>query len=336
MNFQVLIILLSALLTMAQSPSSTFVLDPYDSKDPYYTSLVRHNLGSLHLNLSARDYSANAALNSPSISWNYDGNLIISRASAIAALEGVVEGSFHGLQLPDIYHVVDGHIGAVLYVLQGIQTGPLAGLPLQENGRFRAMGAELMKFNEEALLEDLITVDPIAIIQAQMSHQIEPSPATNSTLLRENPQTSPEYRAQLKQNLKLLHRNVNAGNAAINANAAVENVEVNENGEVQQGRDAFVKAIAATNAAKGAFPEKKFHDDYVLADGTFGAIEYAWQAAQTSDYAEFKLAEGKQVRMRGFLFFEFNEEGRIVKVVSVYDEGVVTTQLSGKAGYLYP
>ena len=112
---------------------------------------------------------------------------------------------------------------------------------------------------------------------------------------------------------------------------------VDENGDVKKGRPAFVDIWEAKTAGRGAFPHKVFHRGDVLVDGMLGAVEYVWQGVQTGAYEGVELASPpKQVRMRGMLFLEFSEEGLVRKVVSIYDEGVVGAQLTGKGGYLYP
>ncbi|KAK3710246.1 hypothetical protein LTR37_010467 [Vermiconidia calcicola] len=311
---------------MAVHTSSSYVapfeLRPYDEYDAWYTALVRKNLGSFHKNLSKGKYAANALLNAPDVHWNYDGTLIVSREAAIAALKGQAEGSFSGVQARDVYTIVDGHLGSTLYRLQGTQSGPFAGLPVQPDGDFNAYGAELFVFDTEALLTDLTTVDRIGIIKAQMAGEakvplVEVEKASN-------PQTSPEYRAMLRQNIAKLHDNVIAGKPGANAVLAAEEVIVEDNGSISN----------AEKAGHGAFPIKSFHDDYILADGKQGVVEYVWQAAQESEYMGLHPKEGAQVRMRGFLFFEFDDQGLVTKVVGIHDEFVVAAQLEG--GFLYP
>ncbi|KAK3707271.1 hypothetical protein LTR37_012272 [Vermiconidia calcicola] len=302
---------------MAVHTSSSYVapfeLRPYDEYDAWYTALVRKNLGSFHKNLSKGKYAANALLNAPHVHWNYDGTLIVSREAAIAALKGQAEGSFSGVQARDVYTIVDGHLGTTLYSLQGTQSGPFAGLPVQPDGDFNAYGAELFVFDADALLTDLTTVDQIGVMKDQMAG---------------------EAKVPLVQNIAKLHDNVVAGNPGANAVLAAEDVVVEDNDSISNGRDAFVRLASAENAGQGAFPIKSFHDDYILADGKQGVVGYVWQAAQDSEYMGLQPKEGAQVRMRGFLFFEFDDQGLVTKVVGIHDEFVVAAQLEG--GFLYP
>jgi hypothetical protein len=73
-----------------------------------------------------------------------------------------------------------------------------------------------------------------------------------------------------------LHSNANKGDgSAIKALATVD-VDVDENGDISRGREAFRRLVTAQNAGLGSFPNKSFHDFDVLADGRFGAIQYIW------------------------------------------------------------
>ena len=133
-----------------------------------------------------------------------------------------------------------------------------------------------------------------------------------------------------------MHQNVLAGRPQANAELAVKDVKSDENGEVRTGRRAFVETIAATKQGSGAFPVKQIHDEFILSDGHLGQVEYVWQGAQVGEYAG-RAPDGKVIRMRGMLFFEFDAQGLVEKVVSVFDERVVMEQLESNATYyLYP
>lgn len=270
------------------------------------------------------------------VHWNFDGNLIISRKEWTNALTTVVNGSFQGLYIPDFFQLVDGNICATLYDLQGNQTGPFLGQPVTPGAHFKVRGAELGVFDSEVLLSELFTIQPLGKIKAQMAGQEEvPPPTPRGSQPVPNPQTSAEYRALLRQNMASMHKNVNAGNATSNGLLAAEDVTVDNNGDVTTGRDAFMDIMAARNQGLGAFPQKQFHDEYVLADGRLGAIEYIWHGRQKTEYMD-RAADDTMVRVRGMLFFEFNKEGLVEKVVSVHDEAVIGYQLEETVRYLYP
>ncbi|KAI9668428.1 MAG: hypothetical protein M1831_001182 [Alyxoria varia] len=328
--------LLSALLaTITITPTArAYQPYPFNPYDADYISRLRPRLSSFHERLSRGDVPSNNT--SPSTHWNYDGQLLISRPEWHKALSTNINTSFKGLHIPDVYQLVDGNLCAVMYDLQGNQTGPFLGQPLREGARFKVHGAEFMVFDRDLLLEDLITVEPLGKIKAQFAgtEKVDPPTPEGARPVRAGT-TSEEFLRRSRRNMASLHENVRKGRAGDNAELAVQDVVVDADGDVKRGREAFVDVVAARDQGLGAFPEKMVHDEYVLADGRLGAVEYIWHGRQRGEYLGME-ASGKMVRVRSVLFFEFDGEGLVVKVVSVHDEGVIGTQLRGEGGYLYP
>ena len=328
-------LLLASITTAASIADRSLTMAITDSYDEEFTVKARSNLRAFHQNLSKGQYAANGPLIATDFHWNYDGTIILTRDAGITALTSVVETAFRGLDAPDIYNIVDGDRAAVLFWLQGKQTGPFLGLPLQPDGRFKARSAEYFIFNDDALTRDVVTLTPISLIKAQMQGQV-PVAEPSKVSLPNNPQTSPQYRNLLRRNLMSIHLNANARNASAIRELASDDVEVDENGSMSRGKDAFVDLVTANNAGKSAFPEKAFHAFDVLADGQLGAVSYVWHGVQQRAYNGMPVKEGATVRMRGMLFFEFDDKGLIRKAIGAYDEGVVNTTLAGTGGYLYP
>lgn len=133
----------------------------------------------------------------------------------------------------------------------------------------------------------------------------------------------------MRRNVRRLQENLAAGCPEKNAALAVEDVEVDENGVVKRGRDAFVKLISMENAGFGKFPEKRHFYDRILADGHVGVVDYVWQEVMIN-------ATGIPARQRGMLYFECDDEGLIKKVIGIYDEFSIEMQMSGEGKYGYP
>ncbi|KAK3329155.1 hypothetical protein B0H66DRAFT_596753 [Apodospora peruviana] len=341
--FNLLLLLAGTKMTTALPPSN---MNPHD--DEFYSALVRKNQATFHVNLSAGNYILNGALVSPDTHWNYDGTMHLGRDNFVTALGAVVGGPsspLHGLQIFDQYSLVDGGVGMVLYRLTGKLAAPLPAVPLSKPGRpYSALGVERLVFDEDGLLYDLVTVDQFGRIAAQTSGssqrdavgQVVPEAGHNGTQ-QPNPQTPASFRDLVRRNLATLHRNVNAGNPSANAMRAVEDVVVNDNGVLlRRGRQAFVNLVSCQSAGLNAFPEKRFHDFYVLADGHQGGVEYVWHGEQKATYRGIEVKEGVKVRVRGMMFFEMNGDGLVTKVTNVHNEAHVLAQVSGKGGYLYP
>lgn len=154
--------------------------------------------------------------------------------------------------------------------------------------------------------------------------------------LRQAKEKGGEFGDGLRGKPKSIHFNANARILDSVTDLATEDVEVGENGNISRGKQAFVDLVTAQNADRDAFLNKLFHDFDVLVDGNVGAVGFVWQAPQEKYYERFEVKEGVLARMRGVLFFEFDEDKRDVKATDIYDEHVVSATLGGTGGYLYP
>lgn len=300
-----------------------------------YLGKVRTNLRAFHQNLDAGNFSTIGSLLAPDYYWNYEGNIILTRQGGQAALAFAVTSALNGLHAQDIYNIIDRDRGAVLFRISGRQSGPFAGLPLQEDGRYNVMSGETFTFNADAEARHVVTVTPLGIMKDQMRGAIEPPSVQNETL-RYPLNKDDEYKELIRKNMASIHLDANAGNLDNIVRLTVDDVVVDENGIHSRGKEAFVKLVTAQNAGKDSFPDKLFHDFDILADGNFGAVNYLWQAPQAKKYNDVEVKDDAAVRMRSMLFFEFNDDGLIAKVTGVYDEGVVGATLTGTGGYLYP
>ena len=305
--------------------------------DDGYERKVRHALSTFHINLSHGKYSANRQFVSLDNEWNRNGLLQIGGDNFVTTL-ATFNNTFHGLQVPDRYHLVDGNVGAVLYYLQGPQTGPFAGIPT--SGRLiDVSGAELMQFNSEARLSYLISIEELGVAVQQLSGNPVVSSPTPVKLF-ENPQTSPEFRQQLRDNMEALHQNFNTGHQSV-SDLVTPDVVVKDGQHKGQGLDAFMRIF---NLDLKSFPDKIFHDDFIIADGHLGAIESVWQGTQTGTYTTTNGSTieptNQPVRVRSMLFLEFNDQALITSAINVHDEAVVELQLLEKqdeiAYPLYP
>lgn len=306
--------------------------------DGSYEERVRHALSMFHINLSEGKYSANGPMVSFDMEWNRNGGLQLSRKNFVTTLT-TFNDSFHGLQVPDRYHIVDGNVGAVLYHLQGPQTGEFEGIP--NTGKLLdIMGAELMEFDSDAKLDYLITIEEFGIAIDELSGK-QPISSPTPVSLFKNPQTSQEFRQKLREQMASLHRGFNLGQHSAIADLATQDVIVNADGTRDKGQNAFV---ALTTSDLDAFPDKIFHDDFILADGHLGAIESVWEGTQTGVYTgpdgNVIQPTGQSVRVRSLLFLEFNDQALISSATVVHDEAVVARQLlenqSDVAYPLYP
>jgi predicted ester cyclase len=330
---------LNLLLFILQAATSiaAFTLNSCGMGDNGYESKVRHALSTFHINLSHGKYAANRPFVSFDNEWNRNGVLQLGGDNFVTTL-ATFNDSFRGLQVPDRYHLVDGNVGAVLYYLQGPQTGPFAGIP--KSGRLiNIIGGELMQFNIEAKVSYLISIEELGIAVEQLSGGQEATPTAVS--LFKNPQTIPEFRQQLRDNMASLYRNFNTGSYSLITDLATPDVVVQADQDKGQGLDAF---MAIFSADLKSFPDKIFHTDFILADGHLGATESVWEGTQTETYTTTNGSilepTNQAVRVRCMLFLEFNDQALITSATVVHDEAVVERQLLEKqnevAYPLYP
>lgn len=322
-------------LSMSQLPALATPTKYPPTPSQAYSNKIRLNLRTFHQNLDAGNFSAIGPLIAPDYYWNYEGNIILTRAGGQTALETFVTSTLNGMRARDIYNIVDGNRGAVLFRISGRQSGPFLGLPVQQDGRFNVRSGEFFTFNRDAEAREVVTVTPLGIMLDQMRGVLEPAGVRNDSL-KQAMKRDAGYVKLVKRKLASIHLDANAGDLDDIAKLAVDRVEVDENGSVSYGREAFVRLVTAQNAGNGSFPGKLFHDFDVLVDGNLGAISYVWQAPQEEKYLGTEVKEGSLVRMRGMLFFEFDEDGLVTKATGVYDERVVNATLTGTGGYLYP
>jgi len=326
-----------SLLLLAAKPIAAYQPYDFDQYDKNYTSALRERLDSFHERLSVGIIPEDTY--SSDIHWNFDGNLVISDVEWGKALRSVIgPGGFWGdLIIPDYYQLVDGNICGTMYNLQGNQTGQFLGLPVQPGARFNVHGAELWVFDHALEVNRLITIQPTGRVRAQFAGEIEVPPVIpRDSESLPNEQTTKEYRDARRKAMAAMHKNVLSGNAEANADFASDEVVVDDIGDVRVGKAAFVEIIAAQTQGQGAFPVKQIHDEYIIADGRLGAIEYIWHGRQKGEYLG-RAPEDKMVRVRAMLWFEFNPAGMVEKVVSVHDERVILNQLEDNVGYmLYP
>jgi predicted ester cyclase len=331
-------LVLITILLQATAQTMAFTLNPYNLYDAWFDNKVRNTLSMFHVNLSHGRYSANGPMVSFNMEWNRNGGFLLGRSNFVTNLASF-NGPFHGLQAPDRYHVVDGNNGAVLYRLQGPQTGPFLGLP-NKGHKLDIWGGELMQFDSEAKLYSLNSIEEFGIALEQLSgnETVTSFPPIN---LFDNPQTSPDFRQTLRDKMASLHTEFNSGNHATLASFATSQVAIDADQTKGVGGKAFTDLFTSDISA---FPDKLYHADFMLADGHLGAIESVWEGTQTGVYTAMDGTQIKPttqpVRVRSILFLEFNDDALITSATLVHDEAVVARQLLEKqsevAYPLYP
>ncbi|KAJ6785089.1 hypothetical protein PWT90_03546 [Aphanocladium album] len=301
--------------------------------DPYYETRTRKNLIAFHHNFSKQKFEENGNLTNPSIAWDSDGSLTIGTHDFVEGLKSDAK-IFPGLILPDVYRILDGDRGAILYRVQGKQSDEFLGIK-PEGRSVDYLQAEFMKFDRNSLLEDLQTTSALEIGKRQLLGQLpaaSPSKDDLDHFVVDNPQTPLAFRNLARQAVTEVHENYNLGRNAINRDLVASNVTVAIQGYAQgKGPEAFADLVA--HHAK-SFSGLLYHDYGIVAEGRLAAVEWVWEGRHDGDYKASNgtviPATGRQVRNRGYYFYEFGiDSGLVEKVTAVWNELSVEGQING-------
>jgi steroid delta-isomerase-like uncharacterized protein len=139
------------------------------------------------------------------------------------------------------------------------------------------------------------------------------------------------YEKLILKNVSEFHKNFNNREWERNGLLVAEDLHVNSNGVEFTGRDAFVKRIARF---AGPFPDVKLDDQVIIVDGNKAAIRFVITGTQKGD---FQTPEGiipasnRAIKIDGIEFFTFNEEGKLVDLLTVENLGLLVQQIKGKS-----
>lgn len=314
------------------SPTNRTVLYVNGYKhDSYYENKTRTNEATFHINFSAKDFDKNGPLTTHDIAWNNGGSLAIGRDAFVEGLKGY-EQVFHDMMLPDIYRIVDGNYGAVLFRGQGQHAAPFLGIK-PEGRRINVLIGEWMIFDDTSLLDDLITIVPGQRVLPQITGQETPAaPVSNLTeLVVSNPQTSLEFRAKWKSAISSIHDDCVDGKSDAITALASANITVSNAGVESTGHEALVDTLSMFH---DAFPDLIYHDEKVLVDGHLAASSWVWQGTHTGIWTGLngtKIAPThRPVRGRGIYFFEIGKQSQLLdNLTIIWDAASVESQLNG-------
>ncbi|KAL8957638.1 MAG: hypothetical protein Q9183_006005 [Haloplaca sp. 2 TL-2023] len=157
----------------------------------------------------------NADIIAPDVFWKYEETLINNTALG-KALSRIVLGSSTGVNIPNLYQIVDGNLCATLWELQG---------------------SELWVFDENLLANELITVSEIGIPRDQIAGNEPVSPPTpNGTQPTPAEDASKNYKSKIRCAIAALHTNANAGDITGNEALATDDVVVTAYGETMTSK----------------------------------------------------------------------------------------------------
>lgn len=285
----------------------------YDNSSamPEYEALIRERINTFHDNYNENKQEANIPLFAPDIDWLNDNVPAIGRAVAIRRLTNPT-GPFPDIQLRDRLRLIDGGAGAVLFLVQGTQEGAFGPLPPSGN-KIEVLASEFVTFDEGGLASTLLTISQPDRTIRQVQGLIDITSFQDAPLIS-NPQTPAPYRARIRTaaaTIKTLLNKVDGQEGDIAA-LVTENVTVNINGDVSRGRQSFVEHF---ETLLRALPDLLTHDNGVVADGQYVAIDFVSQGTRKGPYLSLNgttaQPDGRTYRVRGMRFLHFDGDGLI-------------------------
>jgi predicted ester cyclase len=319
-----LLLLVTLLVPGMASINPTLCTSPVS---PAYEKEVRIRSATFHQNFDKgpAGKKANGALVSLSIDWVSQNVNTLGRQAFVNGLLafGV---PFPDLKISDNIILNDGNTAAIFYYFQGHQTGAFNGVPAS-GAAIEALNGELMVFDNDVLLNRLISINEIDTVELEITGQKTVNHFEKITLI-ENPQTSIEFRQKIKNIAAQFNNNFNLGKTSANTAFLVPDVEVLTDQGLHTGKNAVLSLFS--RYAK-SHPDLIAHDEYILGDGHFTAVEWVWQGTFTGPFIASNGSTiqptGKSYRMRGLRWMQHNEEGLVTKVWQVTNNNDLITNI---------
>ena len=137
-----------------------------------------------------------------------------------------------------------------------------------------------------------------------------------------------KYEQMVYDNVIQFHKNYNQHDWTKNGPLVADDLLVNSNGTPVHGRDEFIKRIARF---AGPFPDVHITDLETIVDGNKAAIRFVITGTQSGDLQTptgVLLATHRKIKMDGIEFFTFNQEGKLIGLLTVEDLAGMMRQLT--------
>jgi predicted ester cyclase len=229
---------------------------------------------------------------------------------------------FPNLALRDRVVIVDGNQVALLYIMQGAQTGPFGDIPPSGN-KINVYAAEFFTMDDNALMKELLTITQLDQLKRQITGQDKLKDYEAVTLLPIK-QTDATYKSMLKNKLDAYVQHFNTRNWEALAAMFAENADIKINGTPYKGVTALISQLKKT-AAK--VPNITYHLIRNVAEGDRGSIAYEVNGTVSGHGADGTHTEASIQDVKQGVHFQFNEKGKITNMVSVYNSEDFNNQL---------
>ena len=161
--------LVALLILLSRSGASALAADA-PPKDEAYEALIRKNTHAFHVAFSEHDFARNGALVSDDVHVNGNGNELHGRDAFVTQISRFV-GPFPDVKIDDQLTIVDGNRAAIRFVITGTHEGDLQtpnSVLHATHRKIHVDGAEFFTFNREGKLVDLIQIENLTQLAAQL------------------------------------------------------------------------------------------------------------------------------------------------------------------------
>ncbi|GGU37899.1 nuclear transport factor 2 family protein [Nocardioides albus] len=286
-----------------------------------------HRVAStFHKNFNAGRFDDNGPLVAEEISVDSNTVRFTGRSRFLERIRRF-DGPFPGMQLRDRMILIDGMKAGVHYIMQGEHGGQFGDL--SPTGRkVEIRGAEIFTFNDEAQMADLVTVNELDRLKAQVSGR--ESIAEHADITPVDP-GSPHVGHGIAQRERVhqLYDSLSQGDHDAAMVLVAEDIVVQPDGERVEGRDGFVGYM---HRHRSAFPDMTSEIEDVLVDGNRACVSYHRRGTHRGDLTTLDgsvvAASGRTFSFRTVDFMRFNRQGLVDELISVSNGDEVVAQLT--------
>lgn len=285
-----------------------------------YSEKVRKNATIFHRNFTTGDFDKNGPLVNEKIYVNSNNAIVIGRDKFVDRIKRF-NIPFPNLALRDRVIIVDENEIALLYIMQGTQTGPYGKIPPSGN-KINVYAAEFFTMDDHALMKELLTITQLDQLKRQITGTDHLNKYEKVTLLPIKKKDA-EYKELIKNKLESYVQNFNIRDWDSLKNMFADNTDIKINGNSFTSSSALIDELKDLIAK---VPDVTYHLIRNVAEGDRGAIAYEVDGTILNSGNGTSKASSIQSVKQG-IHFQFDEKGRIVNMVVVYNSEDFNNQL---------
>ncbi|WP_411898024.1 nuclear transport factor 2 family protein [Elizabethkingia occulta] len=285
-----------------------------------YSERVRKNASKFHMNFTTGDFVKNAPMVNEKIYYDSDNTIVIGRDNFVKDISSF-HSSFPDLTLRDRIIIVDENQAALLYIMQGTQTGPYGSIPASGN-KINVYAAEFFTMDNNVLMKELLTISQYDQLVRQITGEEKIERQEDVKLLPVK-KTNMAYKHLLKDKLDAYVQNFNTRDWNALAAMFADNAAFKISGMSYKNISAFINELKSIIQK---VPDVTYHLIRNIVEGDRGAIAYEVNGtlpnSNKSDANRKSLQNVKQS-----IHFQFDKKGKITDMIAIYNSEDFNKQL---------